>query len=426
LLLHQRLGRALANVRPGERVTLMIVDLDDFKAVNDTLGHAYGDRLLEDVTTRLTAALGPDDLLARLGGDEFAVLPAGPCGPEEGRAVARGLVSALEDSFDVDGIVLDVRASVGLACFPEHGTSPDELLRRADVALYCAKASASPVELYSAAQDHYTVDRLMLAAQLRRGLEMGEIVLDYQPKYPLRGGRPTGVEALARWEHPALGRVGPDGFIPLAEQTGLIAQLTETVLRTAIEQCARWQDQGLALRVSVNVSPRNLLDPHLPGLIRKLLAGARVDPGQLQLEITESRAVPSGRVAIAVLEELRKMGVGLAIDDFGTGFSSLVQLQRLPVDEIKIDRSFVARMVESASDAAIVRSTIDLARNLGLLVCAEGVESERVRRLLADLGCDLAQGYELCRPLPGDRCAQAILESPPALAPVTPLPGALA
>jgi diguanylate cyclase (GGDEF)-like protein len=426
LLLGQRLERALDGARPGDRVTLMIVDLDDFKAVNDTLGHAYGDRLLEDVTTRLRAALGAEDLLARLGGDEFAVLPAGTRGPEDARALAQHLVAALEPSFDVDGILLDVRASVGLAQFPEHGSTPDELLRRADVALYCAKASARPVELYSAAQDHYTVDRLMLAAQLRRGLEVGEIVLEYQPKYPLRGGRPTGVEALARWEHPALGRVGPDGFIPLAEQTGLISQLTEVVLRTAIAQAARWQADGLVLRVSVNVSPRNLLDPHLPGLIRSLLEHAGVDPQQLQLEITESRAVPSGRVALAVLEELRTMGVGLAIDDFGTGFSSLVQLQRLPVDEIKIDRSFVAAMVDSASDAAIVRSTIDLARNLGLLVCAEGVESEHVRQLLAELGCDLAQGYELCRPLSGDRCARAILASPPALAPVTSLPGAAA
>ena len=330
-------------------------------------------------------------------------------------------MSALQEPFEVDGILLDVRASVGLACFPEHGSAPDELLRGADVALYVAKAAQSPVEVYSSGKDHYTVDRLMLAAQLRRGLEMGELVLEYQPKFPLRGGPAVGVEALARWEHPTLGRIGPDGFIPLAEQTGLIARVTDVVMRQAIEQAAAWAAEGLKLRMSVNVSPRNLLDPHLPGLIRTLLADAGVDPSQLQLEITESRSVPSGRVAMAVLEELRTMGVGLAIDDFGTGFSSLVQLQRLPVDEIKIDRSFVSAMITSESDATIVRSTIDLARNLGLTVTAEGVEDQRTRRRLADMGCDLAQGYELCRPLPPDRCAAFLLDAPFVLTPVAPL-----
>ena len=246
-------------------------------------------------------------------------------------------------------------------------------------------------------------------------------MLEYQPKFPLRGGPAVGVEALARWEHPTLGRIGPDGFIPLAEQTGLISRVTDVVLRTAIAQCGAWQADGLALRVSVNVSPRNLLDPHLPGLIRTLLADAGVPPSRLQLEITESRAVPSGRVALGVLEELREMGVGLAIDDFGTGFSSLVQLQRLPVDEIKIDRSFVISMMTSESDAMIVRSTIDLARNLGLVVTAEGVEDQATRHRLADMGCDLAQGYELCRPLPADRCAQVVREASFVLTPVSPI-----
>jgi diguanylate cyclase (GGDEF)-like protein len=413
LLLHERLDRSLARAR-SERapLSLLLVDLDDFKAVNDTLGHAYGDRLLGEVAARMRGALGEDDVLARLGGDEFAVLPAGPCDAERGRAMAVGLVSMLEEPFEVDGILLDVRASVGLACFPEHGEAADELLRSADVALYVAKETQNQVELYSAGKDHYTVDRLMLAAQLRRGLETGELTLEYQPKFPLRGGPAVGVEALARWEHPTLGRIGPDGFIPLAEQTGLIARVTDVVLGEAIAQAGRWAAEGLELRMSVNVSPRNLLDPHLPGSIRTLLADAGVAPSLLQLEITESRAVPSGRVAMAVLDELRTMGVGLAIDDFGTGFSSLVQLQRLPVDEIKIDRSFVSAMIASESDAAIVRSTIDLARNLGLTVTAEGVEDEPTRRRLAEMGCDLAQGYELCRPLPPDRCAQSIKEAP--------------
>jgi diguanylate cyclase (GGDEF)-like protein len=418
LLLHQRLTRALARAHlRNEHMALMVVDLDDFKAVNDTLGHHYGDRLLQDVSARLRSALGPDVLLARLGGDEFAVLPSGACGPDDATAAATQLVGALEDSFEVDGILLDVRASVGVACFPDHGTAAEELLRSADVALYVAKASEHPVEVYSAGKDHNTVDRLMLAAQLRRGLDVGEIVLEYQPKFTLRGDRAVAVEALARWEHPTLGRVGPDGFIPLAEQTGLITRLTEVVLRAAIAQAGAWRAEGLSLRMGVNVSPRNLLDPHLPGLIATLLEESGLPPEQLQLEVTESRAVPSGRNSLSVLEELRTMGVGLAIDDFGTGFSSLVQLQQLPVDEIKIDRSFVTTMMTTPSNATIVRSTIDLGRNLGLQVTAEGVEDAATRHQLAEMGCDLGQGYELCRPLPAKRCAEAIRGRPP-LAPV--------
>jgi diguanylate cyclase (GGDEF)-like protein len=425
LLLAERLEAALREARAGGgTVTLMIVDLDDFKAVNDTLGHAHGDRLLQDVAARLREALAPWHVLARLGGDEFAVLlgragrgDGAAGGSEAGVAVANRLVAALEEPFTVDGIALDVRASVGVASFPEHGTGADELLRSADVALYCAKEAERPVEVYAAAHDHHSVDRLMLAGQLRRGIEMGEILLEYQPKFRLSGGEAVGVEALARWQHPALGRVGPDGFIPLAEQAGLINALTAVVLREAIQQCARWRAEGLALRVAVNVSPRSLVDRDLPRMIGRLLDASGVPPQSLQLEITESRAMPSGHGPLAVLDELRTMGVSVAIDDFGTGYSSLVQLQRLPVDEIKIDRSFVANMADSASDAAIVRSTIDLARNLGLLVCAEGVESEDARAQLESMGCELAQGYGLCRPLPADQCAEALREPAQAIVP---------
>jgi len=413
LLLRERLDRALARAEAtnGE-VTLMIVDLDNFKAVNDTMGHAYGDRLLQEVTRRLSGSLSDDDLLARLGGDEFAVLPAHTASEADGRRVAQSLVDALQESFELDGIVLDVRASVGVARFPEHASTADNLLRKADVALYCAKASQQPVEFYAPNQDHYTVDRLLLAGQLRRGLEAGEIVLEYQPKFSLTGGRPSGVEALARWEHPELGRIGPDGFIPLAEQSGLVNRLTDVVMGVAIGQVAAWRRGGLDLRVSVNVSPRSLLDPALPRRIAEMLRSHDVPPHQLQLEITESRPVPSGRAAQLVIEELQTMGISLAIDDFGTGFSSLVQLQRLPVDEIKIDRSFVANMGNSASDAAIVQSTIDLARNLGLSVTAEGVETHLVARQLADMGCGMAQGFGLCRPVGAERCAQVVRESP--------------
>ena len=410
VLLRERLERQLQ--RPGASLVLMIVDLDDFKAVNDTLGHAYGDRLLQEVARRLRDALGPRDTLARLGGDEFAVLLIGPGDVAAGRQVAEQLVAALDAPFELDDILLHVRASVGLACHPAHGDDPEELLRRADIALYCAKSSEQPVEVYAAADDHYSVDRLMLAGQLRRGIRSGEILLEYQPKYPLAGGRPTGVEALARWQHPDLGRVGPDGFVPLAEQAGLMGELTDVVLRDAIAQCRRWRDQGLDLRVSVNLSPAASPTATCRGGSARCSLRTTSRPPSLQLEITESRSLPGGRGATRVADELRAMGVSIAIDDFGTGFSSLVQLQRLPVDEIKIDRSFVATMAHSASDAAIVRSTIDLARNLGLRVTAEGVESDRARAQLTLMGCELAQGYSLCPPVSADRCARVVRECP--------------
>jgi diguanylate cyclase (GGDEF)-like protein len=408
VLLNQRLERELE--RRGATVVLMILDLDDFKAVNDTLGHAFGDRLLQDVSTRLGGVLRPIDLVARLGGDEFAVLISGPADASAGLSAAKRLVAALDEPFELDGIVLQVRASIGVACFPDHGTGADELLRCADVALYCAKAGQRPIEMFTAAHDHHSIDRLLLAGQLRRGIDRGQIVLEYQPKFPLDGGRPGGVEALARWQHPELGRVGPDGFIALAEQAGLINKLTDVILNEAIAQCARWNDEGLELRVSVNLSPPSLSDCGLPHRIGELLRAHRVAPECLQLEITESRAVPAGRNAIVVADELREMGVSMAIDDFGTGFSSLVQLQRLPVDEIKIDRSFVATMGHNPDDAAIVRSTIDLARNLGLHVTAEGVESEDALAQLATMGCELAQGYRLCRPVSAQSCARTVRE----------------
>ncbi|MET0768641.1 MAG: bifunctional diguanylate cyclase/phosphodiesterase, partial [Solirubrobacteraceae bacterium] len=377
---------------------------------NDTLGHAYGDRLLQEVGGRLGGALRPDDTLARLGGDEFAVLLPG-LSLDDGERLAERLVGALDDAFVLDGMVLHVRASVGLAHHPEHGSDPDDLLRRADIALYCAKSSQRPVEVYAPSQDNYSVDRLLLATQLRRGIDAGEINLVYQPKFPLAGGRPTGVEVLARWQHPDLGRIGPDGFVPLADHAGLMGVLTDVVLRESLAQCRRWVDDGLVLRMSVNLSPRSLNDPELPARIAEMLAAEGLAPELLQLEITESRALPSGRGATRVADELRAMGVGIAIDDFGTGFSSLVQLQRLPVDEIKIDRSFVGTMAHNPSDAAIVRSTIDLARNLGLRVTAEGVETEEARVQLTEMGCELAQGYWLCRPVSADRCARVIRET---------------
>jgi diguanylate cyclase (GGDEF)-like protein len=383
-------------------LAVMLLDVDDFKAINDTLGHEFGDLVLKHIAQRLNDAVSEAGMLARLGGDEFAVVLED--GPEAAEREAHSLLAALDLPMDVDSLSIRVSASMGIACFPQHGRTVRELLRHADVALYCAKASDASFQTYAEEYDEYSIDRLALAAQLRRGIERGELTVHYQPKAPLDGGATTAVEALVRWNHPQLGRIGPDGFIPLAEQTGVIKALTGRVLESALEQCMRWREEGLNVAVSVNVSARNLLDHALPSIIRELLDRFQVPASALQLEITESRIVADLRRARKALDELRSMGVKIAIDDFGTGFSSLLQLQQLPIDEIKIDRSFVTRMETNQSDAVLVRSIIELGRNLGLHVTAEGVETESVRRSLRELGCDFAQGFHIARPATAEEC----------------------
>ncbi len=392
-------------------VAVMLLDVDDFKAINDTLGHEFGDLVLRRIAYRLTDAAGEQTLLARLGGDEFAVVLDGDRTAAE--VVAERLLAALDRPIDIDTLAVQLDASIGIACYPQHGRTVPELLRHADVALYCAKASDTSVQTYAEESDEYSIDRLALAAQLRRGIERGELAVHYQPKAPLQGGTISSVEALVRWNHPQLGRIGPDGFIPLAEQTGVIKPLTECVLETALAQCERWRRDGLTVSVSVNVSTRNLLDHDLPSVVRALLDSFELPASVLELEITESRIVADLRRARAALEELRGMGVRIAIDDFGTGFSSLSQLQQLPVDEIKIDKSFVTRMETDRNDAVLVRSIIELGRNLGLSVTAEGVESESIRRILHRLGCDFAQGFHIGRPVPAEECRHHLQAPPP-------------
>ena len=336
----------------------MLLDLDDFKSINDTLGHERGDLTLQRVARRLRQAVGDATVLARIGGDEFAVLVEGP--QEDAEEVAKRLLAALDHPLEVDSVALHICASVGIACFPQHGRTAPELIRHADVAMYCAKDSNAVFHTYAEEDDEYSIDRLALAAQLRRGIERGELAVHYQPKVPLQGGATLALEALVRWNHPQLGCIGPDGFIPLAEQTGIIKPLTEKVLEAALEQCKRWRQEGLEVTVSVNVSTRSLLDHDLLTIIGTLLARLDLDASALQLEITESRIVADLPRARAALEELRAMGVMIAIDDFGTGYSSLSQLQQLPVDEIKIDRSFVTRMETDRQDAVLVHSIIDL------------------------------------------------------------------
>ena len=422
-LLAERLRSALLVAeREQTMVAVMIIDLDDFKAINDTLGHEFGDVVLQRIAPRLEAAIGPHATLARLGGDEFAVVLEGVHDEATATAGARRMLETLEGTLEVDTLALQIAASVGIACFPQHGRTVHELLRHADVALYCAKASDVAHQMYAFEQDDYSLDRLALAAQLKRGLDRGELVVHYQPKVPLRGGGMRGVEALARWNHPQLGFIGPEGFIPLAEQTGVIKLLTDRVLEASLRQCDLWRREGIDLRVSVNVSTRNLLDHDLPTTIRALLERFSLPASVLQLEITESRIVADLGRARTVLNELRAMGVTIAIDDFGTGFSSLSQLQQLPIDEIKIDRSFVMRMETDRNDAVLVRSIIELGRNLGLRVTAEGVESESIKRSLSELGCDFVQGYHIGRPVAAEECRRSfeVIEHPvaPSLAAV--------
>src|SRR3954453_4634108 len=387
-------------------VAVMIVDLDRFKEVNDTLGHHSGDELLREAGDRLTTALRDGDVLSRLGGDEFAVLLPHTESVEAACAVARRLCDALEEPFVLHGLTVHLEASLGIALYPDHGDDVETLIQHADVAMYVAKTSTSSYELYNCRHDRHSAGRLALLGELRHAIDNDEFTLHYQPKASLRTGEVDGVEALVRWLHPERGMVPPDEFIPLAEQTGVIKPLTSWVLDAALAQCRAWRDSGQQLTVAVNLSVRNLRDAHLPDAIGDLLRTPELPPSALELEITESTIVADQVRALDVLTRLNAMGIGLSVDDFGTGYSSLAYLKDLPVRELKIDRKFVNNMTEDGDDAFIVRSTIDLGRNLGLQVVAEGVETEAVWDQLASLGCDVAQGYYLARPLPAEELTQ--------------------
>jgi diguanylate cyclase (GGDEF)-like protein len=400
-LFRDRVNQAVVTARrTREPVAVMIIDLDRFKEVNDTLGHHVGDVLLRQVADRLRASLREGDTIARLGGDEFAVLLPVVTGQGAAAAVAGKLVSALEAPFTIRGWTFDIEASIGIAVSPEHGETVDALMQRADVAMYVAKESRAGFELYSADRDRHSPRRLALLGDLRRALDDGSLVLHYQPKADMRTGGVRGVEALLRWNHPEHGPVPPDEFIPLAEHTGLIRPLTLFVLDKALAQCRTWADEGVPVGIAVNLSVRNLYDPSFADEVSKMLAAHGVPAERLEFEITESVIMADPMRAMAVLARLSDLGVGLSLDDFGVGYSSLAYLKRLPVTEIKIDKSFVMNIANDESDAMIVRSTIGLARSLGMRVVAEGVECEETWTRLVALGCDVAQGYYLCKPGP--------------------------
>jgi diguanylate cyclase (GGDEF)-like protein/PAS domain S-box-containing protein len=400
-LLRDRAQQALRLAgRQGVTAALLLLDLDRFKEVNDTLGHHHGDLLLQQVAERLHGSLRGSDTVARLGGDEFAVLLPQIAGVQEATVVADKLSAAIEAPFAVDGLSLDVDVSIGVAVYPDHASDPNELLQRADVAMYAAKATHAAYTIYDPSLDQHNPRRLGLLGQLRRALAAGELVVHYQPKADVRSGRILGVEALVRWQHPEHGLLGPGEFVPLAETTGLIRPLTAHVLDAALRQCRAWQDAGRELSVAVNLSTRCLLDLTLPDQITALLEVTGVAPQRLVLEITESAIMTDPTRALEILNRLHVLGVQLAIDDFGTGYSSMAYLKSLPVDELKVDRSFVTHLRDNQSDAVIVRSTVDLGHNLGLRVVAEGVEDRATWQELATLGCDSVQGYYLARPMP--------------------------
>ncbi|MDQ3915973.1 MAG: EAL domain-containing protein [Actinomycetota bacterium] len=386
----------------GERACLMLIDLDRFKEVNDTLGHHNGDQLLRQIAKRLQTELRESDTVARLGGDEFAVLLTNVADVTQVVRTAERILSCLKQPLFFMGLTLDVGASIGVSMFPDHARGVDALLQRADVAMYAAKETQTGYEFYNPDRDQNSLRRLALGSELSNAIQNKEVVLYYQPKADMRTGKIIGVEALARWQHAYRGIVGPDEFIPLAEQTQLIRPLTMNLLDEAIRQISVWDKRGINLKVAVNLSSRSLLDLQLPDQVTRLLQKWQVEATSLELEITESTIMADARRALAVLSTLNSMGVGLAIDDFGTGFSSLSYLKRLPVREMKMDKSFVMKMAVDENDAAIVRSTIELGHNLGLRVVAEGVENEGIWQQLTALGCDLAQGYYLTRPVPAD------------------------
>ncbi len=398
-LLSDRVSQAILRAqREGSQLALVLTDLDRFKEINDTLGHQNGDVILQQVSMCLRSALRESDTIARLGGDEFALLlPSVDLA--HAISIVRKLIAALETPLIVDEQALHVGASFGIAMYPGHGEDESALMRHADVAMYIAKRGNLGYTVYDPAKDQHSLRNLTLVSELRRAIDGGELILYYQPKILLSTGKVIGVEGLIRWRHPRYGLMLPDSFIPLAEQTGLINPLTQWVIAAALKQCRQWQIMGAPLTIAVNLSVRNLLDVQFADQLAVALQAVPQAARHLCLEITETAMMADPERALIILKALNDMGVTLSIDDFGTGYSSLAYLKQLPVNELKIDKSFVMAMNVNDNDVVIVRSTIDLAHNIGLKVVAEGVEDEATYNKLKELGCDVAQGYYMSEPL---------------------------
>ncbi|MCW3068382.1 MAG: putative diguanylate cyclase/phosphodiesterase [Solirubrobacterales bacterium] len=408
----ERVGDAVRREAGGRgAVAVLLLDLDRFTEINNTLGNANGDAVLREVARRLSSDLAGGALAARLGGDEYAVVCPHTDGVAGAQRTAAAIQASLETPIALDGVALNVEASIGIAVMGPDTEDPDLLLQHADAALGHARSQSSRVEVYSEDCNRFDATRLVLLGEVRGALERGEFTLFYQPKMDLQSRRLTGVEALVRWRHPRHGLLSPASFIPLVEQTALIGPLTNYVIDEALRQMTVWRRRGIDLDMAVNLSARNLLDPALPGLIADLLARHGVAARRLTVEITESASMVNPERAVAVLRALRASGVGVSVDDFGTGNASIDYLAALPASEIKIDKSFITEILGDARAEAIVRSTIDLARNLGLGVVAEGIETEAVLEHLSSLGCATGQGYFLSRPLPAEELTSKLTAS---------------
>jgi len=419
-LLYDRLQQAAFQAQRGKHnAALLIMDLDRFKEINDTLGHHSGDELLKQVGSRLQQALRKSDTVARLGGDEFAIL-APDSNVEQAVQLAKKVAQLMDSPYSINGMEVGVQTSIGIAVYPEHGEDVDALTRHADVAMYQAKQQGGGFAVYTSESDPHSLHRLTLIGDLRHALENDGLMLYYQPELNSASGHVTGVEALARWNHPQMGLIPPDEFIAIAEKSGQIKTLTEVVLRKAFQQHHAWQRMGVSLNISINLSARNLHDVGLPAYIGQLLEAWNVPAADIRLEITESAMLADPDKAKRILMEFDTMGLDIAIDDFGTGYSSLAYLKQLPVSIIKIDKSFVMDMTQDEDDASIVRATIDLAHNLGLKVVAEGVENEETWSALQALGCDFLQGYYISKPVPADELVRWLARrntAPGAMAP---------
>jgi diguanylate cyclase (GGDEF)-like protein len=402
-LFYDRVKQSISEAgRRGTELAVLLIDLDRFKEINDSLGHHAGDLLLQRVGPRIKSVLRESDTVARLGGDEFAVLLPDVDGADHASLIAKRIDEALDEPFVLEDLpeelTLDVEGSIGIALFPQQGGDVETLIQRADVAMYLAKEAHTGHEVYAYERDRHSAGQLAMLGELRRGLDNGELILHFQPKQTMDSRDISCVEALLRWQSERRGLVLPGEFIPPAERTGLIHRITKTVIDQALAQVREWQDDGIDLRVAVNLARRNLLDLRLPGVVQELLTRWGIDPDLLEFEITESSIMADPARAAHVLTQLSSIGVKLALDDFGVGYSSLSYLTRLPVNEIKIDKSFVMNMSHDDNDRVIVRSTIELAHNLGLTVVAEGVEDEPTWRDLLHFGCDVAQGFHIGRP----------------------------
>ncbi len=398
--LDSRINQAIVQAsREKEPFVVMLLDLDRLGEINDTLGHEVGDAVLREVADRLRAALSESCFISHPGGGEFVVLLLSS-GARKAMEAVRGIQKIFLSPVEIDEVKIEIGVSIGMVAFPDHGRDTSLLMRRADVAMRHAKQRKSGFAVYKSESDPYSVRRLKLVGDLRRAISAGELVLHYQPQINIAKKDIIGVEALVRWQHPQQGLLPPMEFIPLAEQTGLIRPLTVWAINQALRQASIWGLQGHDITVSVNLSVHNLLDKDLPGQVQRLLKKWKVPPERLVLEITESNLMLDPEVALATLKKLQDMDVALSVDDFGTGYSSLAYLKTLPVSELKIDRSFIQEMMQGESDAKIVHLIASLSHNLGLTVVAEGVEDEATWNMIADLGCDVVQGYYVCKPMP--------------------------